>query len=136
ILPSRFLPAPRAVLHSFFELTASGELWSHVRVSALRALSGFVVGGGLGLLLGLLTGSLRWAETLLDTTIQMVRNIPPLALIPLVFLCLGMDESAKLFLVALGVFFPIYINIFHGIRSVDRGLMEMGRLTGFSGWVS
>src|ERR1700683_4329464 len=56
ILPSRFLPSPRAVLHSFFELSASGELWSHVRVSALRALSGFVVGGGLGLLLGLLTG--------------------------------------------------------------------------------
>src|SRR6202050_796563 len=56
ILPSRFLPAPRAVLRSFFELSASGELWTHVRVSALRALSGFVVGGGLGLLLGLLTG--------------------------------------------------------------------------------
>src|ERR1035438_7085247 len=86
ILPSRFLPAPRAVLRSFVELSASGELWSHVRVSALRALSGFVVGGGLGLLLGLLTGSLQWAETLLDTTIQMVRNIPPLALIPLVIL--------------------------------------------------
>jgi sulfonate transport system permease protein len=105
-----------------------------VRVSALRALSGFVVGAGLGLLLGLLTGSLRWAETLLDTTIQMVRNIPPLALIPLVILWFGIDESAKLFLVALGVFFPVYINTFHGIRSVDRGLLEMGRTYGLSGW--
>jgi sulfonate transport system permease protein len=134
ILPSRFLPAPKAVLRAFFELSASGELWSHVRVSALRALSGFVVGGGLGLLLGLLTGSLHWAETLLDTTIQMVRNIPPLALIPLVILWFGIDESAKLFLVALGVFFPVYINTFHGIRSVDRGLLEMGRTYGLSGW--
>ena len=134
ILPSRFLPAPRAVIRSFIELSASGELWSHVRVSALRALSGFVVGGGLGLLLGLLTGSLQWAETLLDTTIQMVRNIPPLALIPLVILWFGIDESAKLFLVALGVFFPLYINTFHGIRSVDRGLLEMGRIYGLSGW--
>jgi len=134
ILPSRFLPAPRAVFRSFVELSASGELWSHVRVSALRALSGFVVGGGLGLLLGLLTGSLHWAETLLDTTIQMVRNIPPLALIPLVILWFGIDESAKLFLVALGVFFPVYINTFHGIRSVDRGLLEMGRIYGLSGW--
>ncbi len=134
ILPSRFLPAPRAVLHSFFDLSASGELWSHVRVSALRALSGFVVGGGLGLLLGMLTGSLHWAETLLDTTIQMIRNIPPLALIPLVILWFGIDESAKLFLVALGVFFPVYINTFHGIRSVDRGLLEMGRTYGLSGW--
>jgi sulfonate transport system permease protein len=134
VLPSRFLPAPRAVLRSFFELSASGELWLHVRVSALRALSGFAVGGGLGLLLGLLTGSLRWAETLLDSTIQMIRNIPPLALIPLVILWFGIDESAKLFLVALGVFFPVYINTFHGIRSVDRGLLEMGRTYGLSGW--
>src|ERR1700721_897689 len=132
VLPSRFLPAPRAVIRSFVELSASGELWSHVRVSALRALSGFVVGGGLGLLLGLLTGSWHWAETVLDTTIQMVRNIPPLPLIPLVILWFGIEESAKLFLVALGVFFPIYINIFHGIRSVDRGLMEMGGTSGLS----
>jgi sulfonate transport system permease protein len=134
VLPSRFLPSPRAVVRSFIELSASGELWTHVRVSTLRALSGFVVGGGLGLLLGLLTGSLRWAETLLDTTIQMGRNIPPLALIPLVILWFGIDESAKLFLVSLGVFFPVYINTFHGIRSVDRGLLEMGRTYGLSGW--
>src|ERR1700733_14673692 len=83
ILPSRFLPSPRAVVSSFIELSVSGELWLHVRVSTLRALAGFAVGGGLGLALGLLTGSLHWAETLLDSTIQMVRNIPPLALIPL-----------------------------------------------------
>jgi sulfonate transport system permease protein len=134
ILPSRFLPSPRAVVSSFIELSASGELWMHVRVSTLRALSGFVVGGGVGLLLGLLTASLHWAEVLLDTTIQMVRNIPPLALIPLVILWFGIDESAKLFLVALGVFFPVYINTFHGIRSVDRGLLEMGRTYGLYWW--
>ncbi len=134
ILPSRFLPSPRAVVRSFIELSASGELWMHVRVSTLRALSGFVLGGGVGLLLGLLTASMHWAEVLLDTTIQMVRNIPPLALIPLVILWFGIDESAKLFLVALGVFFPVYINTFHGIRSVDRGLLEMGRTYGLSGW--
>jgi len=129
ILPSRFLPSPRAVVSSFIELSISGELWMHVRVSTLRALSGFLVGGGVGLLLGLLTASLHWAEILLDTTIQMVRN-----LIPLVILWFGIDESAKLFLVALGVFFPVYINTFYGIRSVDRGLLEMGRTYGLSGW--
>src|ERR1700691_286777 len=134
VLPSRFLPSPRAVVTSFIELSASGELWMHVRVSTLRALSGFLVGGGIGLLLGMLTASLHWAEVLLDTTIQMVRNIPPLALIPLVILWFGIDESAKMFLVALGVFFPVYINTFHGIRSVDRGLLEMGRTYGLSGW--
>lgn len=134
LLSARFLPSPRAVVHSFIELTASGELWMHVRVSTLRAFSGFAIGGGLGLALGLLTGSFRWAEALLDTTLQMVRNIPPLALIPLVILWFGIDESAKLFLVSIGVFFPVYINTFHGIQSVDRGLLEMGRTYGLSGW--
>src|SRR6202046_4943082 len=132
ILPGRFLPSPRAVVSSFVELSASGELWMHVRVSTLRALSGFVVGGGVGFLLGLLTASMHWAEILLDTTIQMVRNIPPLALIPLVILWFGIDESAKLFLVALGVFFPIYLNTLHGIRTVDPQLIEMGRIYGMT----
>jgi sulfonate transport system permease protein len=134
LLSSRFLPSPRAVVTSFLDLTASGELWMHVKVSTLRAFAGFAVGGGFGLALGLLTGSFRWAETLLDTTLQMIRNIPALALIPLVILWFGIDESAKLFLVSLGVFFPVYINTFHGIQSVDRGLLEMGRTYGLSGW--
>ena len=103
-------------------------------VSTRRAAIGFAVGGGLGLLLGLLTGSFRLLETLLDSTLQMVRNIPALALIPLVILWFGIDETAKLFLVALGVFFPVYLNTFHGIRSVDKGLIEMARSYGLSGW--
>jgi len=88
----------------------------------------------LGLALGLLTGSLRWAETLLDSTIQMVRNIPALALIPLVILWFGIDESAKLFLISVSVFFPIYLNTFHGIRNVDPALIEMGRSYGLTRW--
>ncbi|MCK9215468.1 MAG: ABC transporter permease, partial [Rhodoferax sp.] len=83
-LSTRVLPAPLEVITAAWTLTASGELWTHVQVSAARALSGLAVGGGLGLALGLLTGSSRVAETLLDSTIQMVRNIPALALIPLV----------------------------------------------------
>ncbi|SNS63952.1 sulfonate transport system permease protein [Noviherbaspirillum humi] len=133
-LSSRILPEPLAVIQSAWTLALSGELWQHVRTSAWRALSAFAVGGGLGLLLGLLTGSFRQAETLLDTTIQMIRNIPALALIPLVILWFGIDEAAKLFLVSVGVFFPIYLNTFHGIRSVDQGLIEMAKSYGLSGW--
>ncbi len=133
-LSTRVLPAPLEVVTAFWTLTASGELWTHVQVSAGRALSGLAVGGGLGLLLGLLTGSSRIAETLLDSTIQMVRNIPALALIPLVILWFGIDESAKLFLIAVSVFFPIYLNTFHGIRGVDPGLIEMGRTYGLKRW--
>jgi sulfonate transport system permease protein len=133
-LSSRILPEPLAVLSAARKLAVSGELWVHLGVSTGRAASGFAVGGGLGLLLGLLTGTFGKAEVLLDTTLQMVRNIPALALIPLVILWFGIDETAKLFLVSVGVFFPIYLNTFHGIRSVDQGLIEMARSYGLSGW--
>lgn len=105
-LSNRVLPAPVDVARAAWALAQSGELWTHVKVSASRALGGLAIGGGLGLLLGLVTGSSRLAETLLDSTVQMVRNIPALALIPLVILWFGIDESAKLFLIAVSVFFP------------------------------
>lgn len=133
-LSTRVLPAPLDVARAAWSLSASGELWVHVKVSALRALTGLAVGGGLGLALGLLTGSSRFFETLLDSTIQIVRNIPALALIPLVILWFGIDETAKLFLIAVSVFFPIYINTFHGIRNVDPALVEMGRTYGLTRW--
>ncbi|WP_171522933.1 aliphatic sulfonate ABC transporter permease SsuC [Acinetobacter shaoyimingii] len=134
LLESRVLPAPTAVVIAFWDLLVSGELWKHVKISAGRALIGLFIGGGLGLLLGLLNGSSKVASTLLDTTLQMIRNIPALALIPLVILWFGIDETAKLFLVAIGVFFPIYINTYHGIRSVDPQLIEMGESYGLSRW--
>ena len=133
-LSTRVLPAPIDVVRAAWTLTASGELWTHVQVSAGRALLGLAIGGGLGLLLGLLTGSVKFFETLLDSTIQMVRNIPALALIPLVILWFGIDEAAKLFLIAVSVFFPICLNTFHGIRNVDPQLIEMGRTYGLSRW--
>lgn len=133
-LSSRILPAPFDVVKAFWTLAASGELWGHIWTSSKRALLGLAVGGGLGLVLGLLTGSVKVAETLLDSTIQMVRNIPALALIPLVILWFGIEESAKLFLIAVAVFFPLYINTFHGIRNVDPGLIEMAKTYGLKGW--
>jgi sulfonate transport system permease protein len=133
-ISNRVLPSPVSVAEAAWGLAESGELWKHVQVSAGRALIGLSMGGGLGLILGLLTGSFRQAETLLDSTIQMVRNIPPLALIPLVILWFGIDETAKLFLISVAVFFPIYINTFHGIRNVDPALIEMGRTYGLSQW--
>jgi sulfonate transport system permease protein len=133
-LSSRILPEPWAVAKAFWTLAASGELWLHLRTSLWRAVCGFAIGAGAGLLLGLLTGSVRRAETLLDTTLQMIRNIPALALIPLVILWFGIDEAAKLFLLAVGVFFPVYLNTFHGIRSADQSLLEMARSYGLSGW--
>ncbi|NAH75974.1 aliphatic sulfonate ABC transporter permease SsuC, partial [Escherichia coli] len=105
----------------------------HLAISSWRALIGFSIGGSLGLILGLISGLSHWGERLLDTSIQMLRNVPHLALIPLVILWFGIDESAKIFLVALGTLFPIYINTWHGIRNIDRGLVEMARSYGLSG---
>jgi sulfonate transport system permease protein len=131
-IPANVLPAPSGVLAAALKLGRSGELGQNVWVSTLRAVSGFVVGGGIGLALGLANGLSSMSEKLTDTTLQMIRNVPHLAMIPLVILWFGIDEEAKLFLVALGVFFPIYINTLHGIRGVDPQLVEMGRVYGMS----
>lgn len=131
-LSTRVLPAPTGVLSAGIRLAISGELFHHIGISAWRALLGFIIGGGIGLLLGFLNGIFPIAEKLLDTSVQMIRNIPHLALIPLVILWFGIGDQARLFLVALGVFFPMYINTFHGIRSVDAGLIEMGKVYGLN----
>ena len=129
-----FLPSPLAVLGAAWRLTLSGELPRNVWVSFLRAIAGLVVGGGIGFAFGLANGLSRLSFGLTDTTLQMVRNVPHLALIPLVIVWFGIEEEAKLFLVALGVFFPIYVNTLHGVRSVDPQLIEMARSYGFDRW--
>lgn len=133
-LSNRILPAPSAVVTAFWTLTKSGELWQHLTISSWRALIGFSIGGSIGLVLGFITGLSRWGERLLDSSVQMIRNVPHLALIPLVILWFGIDESAKIFLVALGTLFPIYLNTYHGIRNIDPGLLEMSRSYGLSGF--
>ncbi|WP_110650730.1 aliphatic sulfonate ABC transporter permease SsuC [Salinicola peritrichatus] len=133
-ISSRVMPAPSAVIEAGWSLTKSGELIHHLLISFQRAALGFLIGGGIGLILGLISGLSYWGEKLLDSTVQMIRNIPHLALIPLVILWFGIDETAKIFLVVLGTAFPIYLNTFHGIRSIDANLMEMARSYGLSGW--
>ena len=130
ILSDAVLPSPAAVLAAGWQLTLSGELPRHMAVSFLRAVAGLVVGGGFGFALGLANGTSSLSDRLTDTTLQMARNVPHLALIPLVILWFGIGEEAKLFLVALGVFFPIYVNTLHGLREVDPQLIEMGRSYG------
>src|ERR1700735_597821 len=132
VIPARVLPAPSAVIAAGWHATLSGELPRNIWVSFWRAMVGLVLGGGIGFALGLANGLWRRSERIFDSTLQVVRNIPHLALIPLVILWFGIDEEAKIFLVALGVFFPIYVNTQHGVRSVDPHLLEMGRAYGMS----
>lgn len=133
-LPDHVFPAPWAIGTAAWEKLADGSLVENIAVSFRRALAGLLVGGGIAFALGLANGLSTLSERLTDTTVQMVRNIPNLSLIPLVILWFGIDEEAKLVLTALGVFFPIYINTFHGVRTVDAQLLEMGRSYGMSRW--
>ena len=132
LLSSRVLPAPVDVVAAGWRLGRSGELLHHMAVSTRRALLGLAIGGSIGFAWGVLNGLVPAAERLTDSLLQMFRNVPHLAMIPLVILWFGIDEASKLFLVAIGVLFPIYYNTFHGIRTVDGGLIEMGRVMGLS----
>jgi sulfonate transport system permease protein len=133
-ITNRLMPAPIQVVWAFWDKLSSGQLAVDIQASAVRAISGLLVGGSIGFLLGLANGVSRLSHSLTDTTLQMLRTIPNLALIPLVILWFGIGEEAKLFLTALGVFFPIYLNTLHGVRNVDPQLIEMGRVYGMNGW--
>nr|WP_273717157.1 aliphatic sulfonate ABC transporter permease SsuC [Alkalihalobacillus pseudalcaliphilus] len=129
-ISSRVLPAPSDIVTSAIRLVSSGDMFEHIWVSTERALLGLAIGGTIGFIFGILNGVSKVSETIFDSSIQMVRNIPHLALIPLVILWFGIGEQGKIFLIALGVLFPIYLNTFHGIRSVDKQLIEMGKSYG------
>ncbi|ATP38843.1 alkanesulfonate transporter permease subunit [Solibacillus sp. R5-41] len=133
VSPSLF-PSPITILTTGWNLSVSGDLTTHIGVSLGRALTGMLIGGAIGFVLGVLNGLSKNFYIYLDTTIQMIRNIPHLALIPLVIVWIGIGEDAKIFLVVLGVLFPIYVNTFHGIRNVDPNLVEMGRMYNLKGW--
>jgi sulfonate transport system permease protein len=132
LISDRLLPPPTDIAAAAVRLTFSGELLQNAEASTVRAFAGLFVGGAIGFALGLANGLSATSERITDTSLQMVRNIPNLALIPLVILWFGIGEGAKLFLVALGVLFPIYINTFQGVRTVDPQLIEMGRIYGMS----
>lgn len=124
------LPAPSKVIRTAFKLATTGTLLNDLGVSLLRAAAGFAIGTAVGAGLGILVGFSRIAEAAIDRSVQMIRAIPFLAALPLVIVWLGVGEAEKIFLVALGVTFPIYINTVLGIRQVDPKLLELGRVQG------
>jgi sulfonate transport system permease protein len=132
LIAPQVLPAPSSVFATAANMTQNGELFIHLGVSLLRAAAGFVIGGSIGLALGVLVGFSPFAQALLDRPIQMIRAVPFLAMLPLVIVWFGVGEAAKIFLVALAVLFPIYINTMLGIRQIDPKLMELARVIGMS----
>ncbi|MFM0051707.1 ABC transporter permease subunit [Caballeronia grimmiae] len=132
LIAPQVLPAPSSVFATAANMTQNGELFIHLGVSLLRAAAGFVIGGSIGLALGVLVGFSPFAQALLDRPIQIIRAVPFLAMLPLVIVWFGVGEVAKIFLVALAVLFPIYINTMLGIRQIDPKLMELARVIGMS----
>ncbi|MED4729304.1 ABC transporter permease [Aneurinibacillus migulanus] len=132
IVSATILPTPLMIGKVFIGLVISGELFSHLQISVFRAALGFLLGAGLGLLLGTLVGFFSRAEQTLDPTLQMLRTIPHLAVMPLFILWFGFGELSKVLLIAKGAFFPVYLNTFLGIRGVDAKLFEVARILEFN----
>jgi sulfonate transport system permease protein len=128
----RLMPPPSRLLHTAIALSASGELWVNIAATMTRIALGFLFGALAGTLLGVLTGANGLALRLLDPSIQALRAIPSLAWVPLFILWLGIFETSKLALIAMGVFFPVYLGVLSAIQGVDRKLVEVGRVFGLS----
>lgn len=121
------LPPPSKVFTTLWQASLDGSLFVNLWFSVKRWIFGFVVGGGLGLVLGAINGLSLRSETLTDTTVQMLRTVPFMGLTPLLVMWFGLGETPKIILIAAASFFPVYINTLAGVRNVNRGLVEVGQ---------
>ncbi len=129
----RLVPAPSVVWATFAELAETGDLQRHAAATSLRVAAGFGAGVLAGTLLGAITGYSGFLRQVLDPALQALRSIPSIAWVPLFILWLGIFEESKITLIAVGVFFPVYLGVMGAIRSVDRKLVEVGRSFRLSG---
>lgn len=126
------LASPVRVVTAAVDVTLTGELPEGLLVSLGRVLVGVVLGLAVGIGLGLVSGLSRWGGHLVDPPVQMLRTLPHLALVPLFILWFGVGELPKVLLVALGVLFPMYLNVHAGVRGVDPKLLEAASVSGFT----
>lgn len=124
LVPPLFLPAPTAILSDGWEIIISGELLKHVTASLYRIIGGYAIGATVGIIIGLILGFSRWADAIFTPIIYSIYPIPKIALLPLIILWLGIGEMPKVAIIALGVFFPVLINTFSGVKSVDQILIK------------
>jgi sulfonate transport system permease protein len=121
------LPPPSKIFATLWTLARSGELWLHAGATLGRVLAGFAIGAVAGTILGALSGASETARRLLDPTLQALRAVPSIAWVPLFILWLGIFETSKIALIAVGVFFPVYLGVAGSIMGIDRKLIEVGR---------
>ncbi len=132
LIPTRTLAAPSQVLGTLWGMIVSGELPANLAVSLGRAAAGLVIGVSLGIVLALVAGLTREGEAAVDSPVQMLRTLPALALSPLFIVWFGIGETPKIALIAFATLFPVYLNLYNGIRGVDVRLIDAGRSFGLS----
>jgi sulfonate transport system permease protein len=126
--------SPVAVFQAGQELWRTGELQSNLAISLQRVLEGFLIGTLIGVVLAVASGLFWMAEDLLDPVVQAARAVPILGLVPLAIIWFGVGETPKVFLIALGCTFPVYVNTYAAIRGLDLKLVEAGQTFGLKGW--
>lgn len=128
LIESRLMPPPSRIASTLIELARSGELATHIAATMARVGAGFAIGAAAGTLLGAVSGSSGLVRRLLDPTLQGLRAIPSIAWVPLFILWFGIFEMPKIALIAVGVFFPVYLGVTGAILSIDRKVLEVGRV--------
>ena len=124
------LPSPLTVAQTIIGMARDGSLWINIGATAQRLAFGFLFGAAAATLAGALTGASAYGRRLLDPMLQGLRNVPSLAWVPLFIIWFGIYDASKILLIAVGVFFPVYLNLMNGIAGVDRKLIEVGRVHG------
>ena len=128
------LPSPESIGQAFLSELISGELLKHIQISLFRVFLGFGIGSAMAVSLGLLIGWSEQAKSFVDPLVEIVRPIPPMAWIPLSILWFGIGELPKIFIIILGVFFPVLTNTVVGVRSIEKGLLKLARSMGLKGF--
>jgi sulfonate transport system permease protein len=126
--------SPAEIFAEINRLVWTGQIWVHLCATFVRVCSGFGLGSVVAIILGILTGISPIAYRLLNPTIHAIRSVPSYAWVPLFILWFGIFETSKILLIALGAFFPLYLALVSSIRSVDRKLVEVALVNGFTGW--
>ena len=130
----RLVPPPSVIFNTFAELWSTGELQTHALATLARVFAGFFCGVAAGTIFGAITGYSMMSHRLVDPTLQALRSIPSIAWVPLFILWFGIFEASKIILIAVGVFFPVYLGVMGAVISVDRKIVEVGRVFRLSGF--
>jgi NitT/TauT family transport system permease protein len=128
-----FLPGPWLVLGNVLDMAVRGQLWVHLAATLERVAVGFGTGAALGVGLGLAAGHLRPIRAVVEPLVELLRPIPPLAVLPMFIVWVGIGETSKIGFITYATFFPIFLTTVTGVRQIDPLLLRAARSLGARG---